>query len=221
MKTLAGLSLVVLLVTSAAISSALAAGMAAAAGYRGQISIDYRYTSGGKIAPGSPAEVGQTARLMLTVSNGRIVHLHGVVGLDYKWINTGCPNFTVETIARGAVDTKPTGDGIAFIDDWNWSPGRHGRYVMPAPAVPNTALVTVTKMSPDNDCNTIRQTDRETFSIAYLPKLTGSLQTPRRIVGSLIRTYRGPNACHAFGPTPPPPPVGVSCSWKLHWILTR
>jgi hypothetical protein len=201
--------------------AAFAAAGTAAAGYRGQIHIDYRYTSGGNITPGSPADVEQTAHLMLTVSNGRIVHLHGVVGLDYKWINTGCPNFTVETIGGGTVDAKPVGDGIAFIDDWNLTPPKRGHYVIPSPSVPGTALVTVKTTSPDNDCNTIRQTTRDTFGIAYVPKLTGSLQTPKHIAGSLTHTYQGYDACHAFGPGPPPPPVGVSCTWKLRWAFTR
>lgn len=209
------------IVTALATIVVCAAAGTAAAGYRGQIHIDYRYTSGGNITPGSPADVEQTAHLMLAVSNGRIVHMHGVVGLDYKWINTGCPNFAVETIGGGTVDAKPGGDGIAFIDDWNWSPPKKGRYVIPAPALPSNGLVTVAKTTPDNDCNTIRQTDRETFELAYVPKLPGALQTPKHLIGSLTHTYQGTDACHPFGPTPPPPFVGVSCTWKLRWSLTR
>jgi len=204
----------------AALAASAAAGAAAAA-YRGQIHIDYRYTSGGNITPGSPADVEQTAHLLLTVSNGRIVHLHGVVGLDYKWINTGCPNFTVETIGGGTVDAKPVGDGIAFVDDWNWTPPKHGHYVVtPEAAVPN-APVTVKTTSPDNGCNTIRQTTRANFELGYVPLLSGTLRTPQRIAGSLTRTYQGYNACHSFQPLPPPPPVGVSCTWKLRWTLVR
>lgn len=204
----------------AVFAACAAAGTAAAAGYRGQIHIDYRYTSGGAIPPGAPADVEQTAHVTLSVSNGRIVHLHGVVGLDYKWRNTGCPNFTVETIGGGTVDAQPVGDGLAYIDDWNWTPPRHGHYVLPAPAVPDNGLITVMKTSPDNDCNTIRTTDRETFWLGYVPALPGYLRTPKRIVGSLTRTYEG-NACHAAGPTPPPPAVGVSCTWRLRWTLVR
>jgi hypothetical protein len=203
-----------------AITAFAASGSAAATGYRGQIHIDYRYTSGGDITPGSPADVEQTAHLTLTVSNGRIVHMHGVVGLDYKWRNTGCPSFTVESIGGGTVDAKPVGNGIAFIDSWNWTPPRKGRYVIPAPSVPNTAPVTVKTTSPANDCSAIQETKRETFWLAYVPALPGHLQTPNHLVGTLTRAYHATD-CHAFGPTPPPPAVGVSCSWKLRWSLTR
>lgn len=209
-----------LVATAAVIAAAVAVGTAAAAGYHGQIHIDYRYTSGGTISPGAPPNVEQTAHLTLTVSNGRIVHMHGVVGLDYKWRNTGCPNFTVESVGGGTVDAKPTGDGIAFIDDWNWHPPRHGHYVIPAPAVPNTAPVTVMTTTPDNSCNTLHETKRETFALAYVPALPGTLRTPRHIAGRLTRTHHG-SSCHPFGPTPPPPAVGVSCAWKLRWNLRR
>jgi len=210
-----------LTIACVAAAFAVATGTAAAAGYHGQIHIDYRFTSGGGVAPGSPTDVEQTAHLTMTVSNGRIVHLHGVVGLDYKWINTGCPNFTVETIGGGTVDAKPGGDGIAFIDDWNYSPPKKGHYVIPAPSIPDNGLVTVKKTSPDNDCNTISQTDREPFVLAYVPKLTGTLQTPKRIVGSLTHAAQGLSGCHAFGPTPPPPWVGVSCLWRIKWTLSH
>jgi hypothetical protein len=206
---------------AASLAACVTASTAAASGYRGQIHIDYRYTSGDNITPGSPADVEQTAHLALTVSNGRIVRLHGIVGLDYKWINSGCPNFTVETIGGGTVDAKPVGDGIAFIDDWNWSPPRHGHYLIPSPSVPNTALVTVMRTTPDNNCSTIHQTSRETFGIAYVPALPGIVQTPKHLLGSVARTYQGYDDCHAFGPGPPPPPVGVSCPWPLRWSFTR
>lgn len=209
------------LVTSlVAIAASVAAGTAAASGYHGQVHIDYRYTSGGDITPGSPADIEQTAHLVLTVANGRIRRLHGVVGLDYKWINTGCPNFTVETIGGGTVDAQPVGDGIAFLDNWNWTPPRHGHYVTPAPSIP-TAPVTSKTTSPDNDCNAIDQTDRPTFELNYVPALSGFLQTPQKIVGSFTHTYQGNDACHPFGPTPPPTYVGVSCTWKLRWSLAR
>jgi hypothetical protein len=203
----------------AAIAASVGAG-AAAAEYHGQVHIDYRYTSGGNTTPGSPADVEQTAHLTLTVSRGRIVRMHGVVGLDYKWINTGCPNFTVETIGGGSVDAKPVGDGFAFIDNGRWVAPSHGHYVLPEPAVPS-APVTVMTTVPDNDCNTIRQTSRQTFGIAYVPEMPGTLQTPKRVVGTVTRTYQGYDDCHAFGPGPPPPPVGVSCTWKLRWSLSR
>lgn len=212
---------IALAVTVLVMATGAAAGTATASGYRGLIHVDYRYTSGGAIPPGAPADVEQTAHLLLTVSNGRIVHLHGVIGLDYKWRNTGCPDFTVETIGGGTVDFKPVGDGIAFIDDWNWSPPRHGHYVIPSPSVPEGALVTLMTTSPANDCSTIHQTSRETFGLGYVPALPGILETPKRIAGSVTRTYQGYDACHAFGPGPPPPPVGVSCSWKLRWSLRR
>jgi hypothetical protein len=203
-----------------AVAAAAAAGTAAA-GYHGQIHIDYRYTSGGGgLRPGGPADIEQTAHLVLTVANGRIRHLHGVVGFDYKWINTGCPNFTVETIGGGTVDDQPVGDGFAFIDDWNWTPPRHGHYVTPAPAVPQ-APVTSKTTSPANDCSTLHQTDRATFEIGYVPALVGTTKTSKRIVGSLTRNYQGFDACHPFSPLPPPPPVGVSCTWRLRWTLTR
>jgi len=62
-----------------------AGGAAAGSGpYHGSIRIDYRYTSGGNITPGSAPDVEQTAHITLTVKGNRITHLHGVVGFDYK-----------------------------------------------------------------------------------------------------------------------------------------
>ena len=203
-----------------AVAASLAAGAAAAAGYHGQVQIDYRYTSGSALMPGSPADIQQTAHLVLTVANGRIRHLHGVVDFDYKWINTGCPDFTVETNGGGTVNVQAVGDGIAFVDSWNYSPPRHGRYVTPAPAVPN-APVTSKTTTPDNYCNAIRKTDRPSFDLFYVPMLSGHVTTPQKIVGSLIHTYRGNSDCHPFSPTPPPTYVDVSCTWRLRWTLTR
>lgn len=206
--------------TVTAIAASTAAGTAAASGYRGQIHVDYRYTSGGALTPGSAADVEQTAHLTLSVANGRIRHLHGVVGFDWKELFSGCPNFTVETIGGGTVDAKPAGDGIAFIDDWNWSPPRHGRYTTPEPAIP-PAPVTSKTTSAANDCSTLHQTDTATFQLGYVPVLSGKTQTAKHITGSLTRTYQGDSACHPFSPLPPMPPVGVSCTWKLRWTFTR
>lgn len=208
-----------ILSTAAALALA-AAGTAAASGYHGLVHVDYRYTSGaGALTPGGAADVEQTAHLDLTVVNGRIVRLHGVVGFDWKERFSGCPDFTVETTGGGTVAAKPTG-GEAFMDDWNWTPPRHGHYVTPEPAVP-PAHVTSMTTSAANDCSTLHQTDKATFEIGYVPPLSGSLRTPTRLVGSLTRTYQGYDACHPFSPLPPPPPVSVSCTWKLRWTLTR
>jgi hypothetical protein len=57
----------------------------------------------GAISPGSPADIEQTAHLVFTVKNSRIVHMHGVVGFDWKEVFSGCANFTAETIGGGTV----------------------------------------------------------------------------------------------------------------------
>src|SRR5438105_8705871 len=80
-----------------------AAGAGAGSGpYQGTIRIDYRYTSGGNITPGSAPDVEQTAHITLTVKGNRITHLHGVVDFDYKQYYELCPAFVVETIGGGA-----------------------------------------------------------------------------------------------------------------------
>jgi hypothetical protein len=75
--------------------------------------------------------------------------------------------------------------------------------------------------SPDNDCNALHHTDRPTFELNYVPALSGSLRTPQKLAGTLTQTYQGTIACHPFGPLPPPAYVGVSCTWRLRWTLTR
>ena len=207
---------------SLAIGALLAPSTGVAAGsgpYHGTIRIDYRYTSGGNITPGSAADVEQTAHITLTVKHNQITHLHGVVGLDYKWINTGCPNFTAETTGGGTVDGPGDFGGIDQYLDWNWSP--KGHYTMPAPPVPETAHVTRQSTTPDQNCNSVSQTDRPTFELRYAPQLSGFTKTRKRIVGGITRNYQGHDACHPFGPGPPPPPVGVSCSWRVRWTLSR
>jgi len=196
-----------------------AGGAAAGSGpYHGSIRIDYRYTSGGNITPGSAPDVEQTAHITLTVKGNRITHLHGVVGFDYKQYYELCPNFVVETTGGGTVDAKPDlGGSYAFLD-WNWKP--KGRYVTPEPAVP-PAKVTSQTTKPDQNCNSVSQTDRATFELGYVPRLSGYTKTSKRVVGSLTRNYQGFDACHPFYPLPPPPPEGVSCSWRLRWTLVR
>jgi hypothetical protein len=207
------------LVAVAALLLTANAGAAGTGPYHGTIRIDYRYTSGGNITPGSAADVEQTAHIALTVTHNQITHLHGVVGLDYKWRNTGCPNFTVETTGGGTVDGRGDFGGINQFLDWNWRP--KGHYAIPAPSVPETAHVTRQSTTPDQNCNALSQTDRPTFELRYVPRLSGYTKTPKRIVGSITRKYEGFDACHPFGPGPPPPPVGVSCSWRVRWTLIR
>jgi hypothetical protein len=195
-------------------------GVAAGSGpYHGTIRIDFRYTSGGNITPGSAADVEQTAHITLTVKHNQITHLHGVVGLDYKWKYDICPNFTVETTGGGTVDGAGDYGGVDQYLDWNWKP--KGHYTMPAPSVPETAHVTRQSTTPDQSCNSVSQTDRPTFGLGYVPRLSGYTKTSKRVVGSLTRNYQGFDACHPFGPGPPPPPVGVSCSWHVRWTLVR
>jgi hypothetical protein len=195
-------------------------GVAAGAGpYHGTIRIDYRYTSGGNITPGSTPDVEQTAHLRLTVIHNRITHLHGVVGFDYKQYYELCPTFLVETTGGGTVDGRGDFGGSQAFLDWNWTP--KGRYVTPEPTVPETTTVTRQTTKPDQNCNSVSETDRPTFQLRYVPRLSGYTKTPKRVVGSLTRNYQGTDACHPFGPGPPPPPEGVSCSWRLHWTFVR
>ena len=197
-----------------------AAGSGAGAGpYHGSIRIDFRYTSGGNLTPGSAADVEQTAHITLTVTHNQISHLHGVVGLDYKWLYDICPTFVVRTTGGGTVDGKGDFGGIDQFLDWNWRP--KGRYTAPAPPVPETAHVTRQSTTPDQSCNSVSQTDRPTFELRYVPRLSGFTKTSKRVVGSLTRNYQGFDACHPFGPGPPPPPVNVSCSWRLRWTFVR
>src|SRR5438105_12240084 len=154
-----------------------AAGAAAGSGpYHGTIRIDYRYTSGGNITPGSAADVEQTAHITLTVTHNQITHLHGVVGLDYKWKYDICPNFVVETTGGGTVDGTGDYGGIDQFLDWNWSP--KGHYAASAPPVPETAHVTRQSVTPDQNCNSVSQTDRPTFELRYVPRLSGYPKTP-------------------------------------------
>jgi len=195
-------------------------GLATGSGlYHGTIRIDFRYTSGGDITPGSAADVEQTAHITLTVKHNQITHLHGVVGLDYKWKYDICPNFVVETTGGGTVDgTGDFGAADPFLDP-RWKP--KGHYSMPAPPVPETAHVTRQSTTPDQSCNSVSQTDRPEFQLRYVPRLSGVTKTSKRVVGSITRNYQGFDACHPFGPGPPPPPVGVSCSWRVRWTLVR
>jgi hypothetical protein len=210
------------LLAAAVVVTALTAAQADATpralSYHGSIRIDYRYTSGGALTPGSAPDVEQTAHLTLTVKGNRITHLHGVVGFDYKQYYELCPSFLVETTGGGTVDAKPDlGGSYAFLD-FNWHP--KGRYVTPEPAVP-PAKVTSQTTKPDQSCASVSETDRATFELGYVPILSGHTRTPKRVVGSLTRNHQGSSACHPFSPLPPPPPEGVSCTWRLRWTLVR
>lgn len=206
----------------AAIVFVATAAVAAAGGYHGTLTIDYRYTSGGDITPGGPADVEQTAHLTLTVRNDRIVHMHGVVGLDYKARYDLCPDFVVHTSGGGTVDAKPDlGGSYAFLPTVppNWPP--KGRYVTPEPAAPPAPVTTVTT-HPAQDCTSLTDTTKATFQVGYIPALTGAVPAhATRLVGSLTRHAVGVGKCHPFNPLPPPPPVGVSCLWRERWSLLR
>ena len=211
------------LIMAAAVALA-AAPIAAAAGYHGTVAIDYRYTSGGPVTPGSPADIEQTAHLTLTVRNNRIVHMHGVVGLDYKWIDTGCPSFTIETTGGGTVDAKPDlGGSYAFLPVVPAAWPARGRYVTPEPAAPPAPVTVVTTQPTSNCTDSSSDTTKGTFQIGYIPVLTAkaAVAHPKRLTGKLTRHNVGVNACHPFSPLPPPPPVGVSCLWRVRWALTR
>jgi hypothetical protein len=154
------------LLAAAVVVAALAAVQADAApatlSYHGSIRIDYRYTSGGALTPGSAPDIEQTAHLTLTVNGNRITHLHGVVGFDYKQYYQLCPNVLVEATGGGTVDAKPDLGGSYAVLDSNWHP--KGRYVTPEPAVP-PAKVTSHTVKPDQSCNSVSQTDRATFQL--------------------------------------------------------
>ena len=197
-------------------ATAVCAGAATDATYHGSIRIDFRYTSGGNLSPGSAPDIEQTAHLTLTVKGNRITHLHGVIGFDYKQYYELCPSFLVETTGGGTVDAVPDlGGSYAFLD-FNWHP--KGRYKTPEPAVA-PATVTSHSVHPAQDCSDLSQTDQATFKLGYVPALVGKTKTSNRIVGNLTRNYQGFDACHPFSPLPPPPPEGVSCSWRLRWTL--
>jgi hypothetical protein len=198
------------------IAALVAAGSAAAA-YHGVLHVDYRYTSGGALSPGSPADIEQTAHLDFTVKNGHIVHMHGVVGFDWKEIFSGCPNFTAETIGGGTVDAGTPFSPPEFTPHWT----SKGRYVTAEPgAFP--APVTSKSTTPANDCSTLSTTDHATFQLRYLTAVHGNApRNAKHVAGSLVRNLQGFDNCHPFDPLPPPPPDGVSCTWKYKWSLTR
>jgi hypothetical protein len=206
----------ILSVMATAAAFATAAGTAAA-GYHGVLHVDYRYTSGGALAPSSAADIEQTAHLVFTVKNGHVVHMHGVVGFDWKEIFSGCPNFTAETIGGGTVDAGTQFAPPEFAPRWT----SKGRYVTAEPgAFP--ASVTSQSTTPDNGCATLSKSDRATYQLRNLTAVHG--HAPRKakhVVGSLVRNLQGFDDCHPFDPQPPPPPVGVSCTWRYSWNLTR
>jgi hypothetical protein len=208
--------IVVIVVIAAAALAAITS--AAASGYHGRLLVDYRYTSGGAISPGSPADIEQTAHLVFTVKNSRIVHMHGVVGFDWKEVFSGCPNFTAETIGGGTVDASPQfGIDPEFYPRWTGK----GRYVTPEPSAP-PAGVTSKSTTPANDCSTESRTDQATFQLRYMTAVRGKAPiNAKRVTGSLVRNLSGFDDCHPFDPLPPPPPAGVSCTWRYRWSLSR
>jgi hypothetical protein len=187
--------------------------------YHGQLKIDFRYTSGGALQPGGAADIEQTAHLVLTVKKSRVVHMHGVVGFDYKWEYNLCPTFVVETDGGGTVDGGPDFGNAQLIQPVWRSKTRYGTI---QPAIPSTTKVTTQSTTETQSCTSTSTTDRATFELMYVPIITGvAPRNAKTLTGSLVKNLQGTDGCHPFYPLPPPPPVGVSCTWNMHWTFTR